>query len=50
MRLLARPVSETAGGMFEVKVEPAPGGEVGAVTVRWEKVHLDVREEPLSWS
>ena len=50
MRLLARPVSETAGGMFEVKVEPAPGGEAGAVAIRWEKVHLDVREEPLSWS
>ncbi len=49
MQLLARPVEETAGGMFEVKVEAAPGGTAGDVTIRWERVHLDVREEPLAW-
>ncbi len=46
MRLLARPVEETAGGMFEVKVVEAAGG----VQVSWEQVRLDVREEPLAWS
>ena len=46
LQLLARPATETAGGMYEVKVVEATGG----VQVGWEQVRMEVREEPLGWS
>jgi NAD(P)-dependent dehydrogenase (short-subunit alcohol dehydrogenase family) len=46
MSLLARPAAETAGGMFEVKVESSDPG----VRVIWEQVRLNVTEDRLPWS
>jgi NAD(P)-dependent dehydrogenase (short-subunit alcohol dehydrogenase family) len=46
MQLLARPREELAQGMFELLAE----GSTEQVHVTWKKVHLDLREEPLSWS
>ncbi|MBI5949136.1 MAG: SDR family NAD(P)-dependent oxidoreductase [Chloroflexi bacterium] len=48
MQVLARPVEETNGGMFEVKVDLDASAE-GAVRVAWERVRFDVREEPVPW-
>lgn len=48
LQLLARPTTETDQGAFEVLVDSA-GGD-GEVAITWRRVHLDVREENLSWS
>lgn len=46
MQLLARTKDEIDQGMFELLV----GGSVEEIGVTWQKVHLDLREEPLDWS
>jgi NAD(P)-dependent dehydrogenase (short-subunit alcohol dehydrogenase family) len=50
LALLARPPAETHEGMFELMVDAAPEGSSSGVQVTWQKVHLDVQEEPLAWS
>lgn len=45
-QLLAQPVEETAGGMFELMAD----ADGDALRVTWKRVGLDVREEPLAWS
>jgi NAD(P)-dependent dehydrogenase (short-subunit alcohol dehydrogenase family) len=47
LQLLARPAGETDQGAFELMADGDPDGDL---TVTWRQVHLDVREEPLSWS
>ena len=47
LQLLTQPLEATEDGMFELMVEPADDGQV---TVTWNQVRLDVREEPLGWS
>jgi NAD(P)-dependent dehydrogenase (short-subunit alcohol dehydrogenase family) len=46
LQLLTRPTAELDQGMFELLAE----GSAEQVRVTWKKVHLDLREEPLSWS
>ena len=36
--------------MFELMVQPSSGGPDGSVDVTWRQVHLDLREQELSWS
>jgi NAD(P)-dependent dehydrogenase (short-subunit alcohol dehydrogenase family) len=46
LQLLTRPTEELDQGMFELLAE----GSAEQVRVTWREVHLDLREEPLSWS
>jgi hypothetical protein len=46
LQLLTRPREELDRGMFELLVD----GSAETVRVTWKKVHLDLREEVLSWS
>jgi NAD(P)-dependent dehydrogenase (short-subunit alcohol dehydrogenase family) len=46
LQLLSRPREEIDRGMFELLVE----GSAETVRVTWKKVHLDLREEALTWS
>jgi short-subunit dehydrogenase len=46
LQLLARPKEELNQGMFELIVKGSAEQAEGI----WDKVHLDVREEPLAWS
>jgi hypothetical protein len=46
LQLLTRPTEELNLGMFELLAE----GSAEQVRVTWREVHLDLREEPLSWS
>ena len=46
LQLLTRPKEELDQGMFELLAE----GSAEQVRVTWREVHLDLREEPLSWS
>lgn len=46
LALLARPIVETRGGMFELMVE----GEPTDTLVRWKQVRLDPIEQELPWS
>ena len=46
LQLLARPIEETKGGMFELLVEGDPTDTV----VRWKQVRLDPVELELPWS
>ena len=48
LQLIARPASETDQGAFELMAESSGAGDEVAMT--WQQVHLDVREEPLTWS
>lgn len=45
-QLLTRPPAEIDEGMFELLV----GSGAGQIDVRWKRLHLDLREEPLEWS
>jgi NAD(P)-dependent dehydrogenase (short-subunit alcohol dehydrogenase family) len=46
LQLLTRPKEELDQGMFELLAE----GSAEQMRVTWREVHLDLREEPLSWS
>ena len=46
LQLLTRPHAELDQGMFELLV----GGSAEQTCVTWKKIHLDIREELLSWS
>jgi NAD(P)-dependent dehydrogenase (short-subunit alcohol dehydrogenase family) len=46
LQLLTRSQDELAQGMFELLVD----GSAEHTRITWKKVHLDVREEALSWS
>jgi hypothetical protein len=46
LQLLTRPRNELAQGIFELLVE----GSAEQTQIIWKKVHLDIREEPLSWN
>jgi NAD(P)-dependent dehydrogenase (short-subunit alcohol dehydrogenase family) len=46
LQLLTRPQDELDQGMFELLVD----GSAEHTRITWKKVHLDVREEALSWS
>ena len=48
LALAARPAAETDQGAFELLAEAT--GDDDRIAVTWKQVHLDVREEPLSWS
>ncbi|MDH4145519.1 MAG: SDR family NAD(P)-dependent oxidoreductase [Acidimicrobiia bacterium] len=50
LALLARPGTEIDQAMFELMVERPTAEPDAGVAVRWQQVHLDVREEPLGWS
>ncbi len=46
MQLLSRPREELDQGIFELMVD----GPATDIRLRWKRVHLDLREEPLQWS
>ena len=50
LQLLHQPSQSTAGGMYELMVDPAAADAQGGVEVTWKQVHLDVREEAVAWS
>jgi hypothetical protein len=47
LQLLAQPADVIDRGMFELMVDAAADE---GIDVSWKQVHLDVREEPTSWS
>jgi len=46
MQLMSRPRAELDQGIFELMVE----GPATDIRLKWKRVHVDLREEPLQWS